>query len=73
MSRFTASMHRYYPDDRIDLYAQTGWISALMLEHAIRQMGTTITGQNVIDTLNTKFRGWNTQFGPVENTGRRRP
>ncbi|HSP64811.1 MAG TPA: hypothetical protein VLO10_01345 [Candidatus Deferrimicrobium sp.] len=30
-------------------------------------MGTTITWQNLIDTLNAKFRGWNTQFGPVEN------
>ncbi|MDQ6857246.1 MAG: ABC transporter substrate-binding protein [Candidatus Dormibacteraeota bacterium] len=67
MSRFTTAMHRYFPDDRIDLYAQTGWISALMLEHALRQMGTTITRQNLIDTLNTKFRNWNTQFGPVEN------
>lgn len=67
MARFTAAMHRYFPDDRIDLYAQTGWISALMLEHALRQMGTTITRQNLIDTLNTKFVNWNTQFGPVEN------
>ncbi len=67
MARFTSAMHRYFPDDRIDLYAQTGWISALMLEHALRQMGNTITRQNLIDTLNTKFVNWNTQFGPVEN------
>jgi hypothetical protein len=38
-----------------------------MLEHALRQMGSTITRQNLIDTLNTKFVNWNTQFGPVEN------
>ncbi len=67
MARFTSAMHRYFPDDRIDLYAQTGWISALVLEHALRQMGTTITRQNLINTLNTKFVHWNTQFGPVEN------
>jgi ABC-type branched-subunit amino acid transport system substrate-binding protein len=67
MARFAAAMHRYFPDDRVDLYAQTGWISALVLEHALRQMGSTITRQALIDTLNTKFVNWNTQFGPVEN------
>ena len=65
--RFTAAMHRYYPDDRVDLYAQTGWISALVLEHALRLMGGNITRQNLIDTLNGKVHGWDTQFGPVEN------
>jgi hypothetical protein len=30
-------------------------------------MGNTITRQNLITTLNTKFQNWNTQFGPVEN------
>ncbi len=44
-----------------------GWISALVLEHALRQMGSNITRQNLIDTLNTKFKSWNTQVGPVEN------
>lgn len=67
MARFTSAMQRYFPDDRIDLYAQTGWISALMLEHALRQMGTNISRQNLIDTMNSKFVNWNTQFGPVEN------
>ena len=67
MSRFEGAMHRYFPDDRIDLYAQTGWISALLLEHALRQMGSDITRQNLITTLNTKFVNWNTQFGPVES------
>lgn len=67
MARFSRAMQRYFPDDRIDLYAQTGWISALMLEHALRQMGTNITRQNLIDTMNTKFVSWNTQFGPVES------
>ncbi len=67
MNRFTAAMHRYYPDDRVDLYAQTGWISALVLEHALRLMGGNITRQNLIDTLNGKVHGWDTQFGPVEN------
>jgi hypothetical protein len=28
MSRFTAATQRCFPDDRIDLCAQTGWISA---------------------------------------------
>lgn len=67
MARFTAAMHRYFPDDRIDLYAQTGWISALVLEHALRLMGNDITRANLIDTLDNDIHGWNTQFGPVEN------
>lgn len=66
MSRFVAAMHRYYPDDRIDLYAQTGWVSALLMEHAIRLMGNDISRQNLVDTLNNKVHGWDTQFGPVE-------
>lgn len=67
MSRLTAAMQRYFRDDSIDLYAQTGWVSALLLEHALRQMGTTITRQNLINTLNTKFANWNTQFGRVDS------
>jgi ABC-type branched-subunit amino acid transport system substrate-binding protein len=67
MARFGAAMHRYFPDDRLDLYAQTGWISALLLEHTLRLMGNTITRQNLIDTLNNRVHNWDTQFGPVEN------
>jgi hypothetical protein len=66
MARFEGAMHRYFPDDRIDLYAQTGWASALVLQHALQLMGHTITRQNLIGTLNTRVRGWHTQFGPVE-------
>lgn len=67
MARFTGAMHRYFPDDRVDLYAQTGWISALILEHALHLMGTDISRANLINTLNNGIHGWNTQFGPVEN------
>jgi ABC-type branched-subunit amino acid transport system substrate-binding protein len=67
MARFTSAMHRYFPDDRIDLYAQTGWISALVLEHALHLMGTDITRANLINTLNNGIHGWDTQFGPVES------
>ena len=65
MSRFEHAMATYFPDDRIDLYAQTGWASALMFEHALRLMGNTITRDNLIATLNTKVVSWNTQFGPT--------
>ena len=65
MARFENAMATYFPDDRIDLYAQTGWASALMLEHALRLMGTTITRANLINTLDSKVVNWNTQFGPT--------
>ncbi|MHB8717335.1 MAG: ABC transporter substrate-binding protein [Candidatus Dormibacteria bacterium] len=65
MARFEHAMATYFPDDRIDLYAQTGWASALLFEHALRLMGNDISRANLIATLNTKVVDWNTQFGPT--------
>lgn len=67
MTRFRNALAKYFPDDRPDLYAQTGWMGALILEHALRLMGTTVTRENLINVLNNGVRGWDTQFGPVEN------
>ena len=66
MARLRQAMSTYYPDDTIDLYAQTAWISCLILEHALELMGSNVTQANLINTLNN-LRGWDSGFGPVEN------
>jgi ABC-type branched-subunit amino acid transport system substrate-binding protein len=66
MQRLRQAMATYYPDDTIDLYAQTAWIGCLIFEHALELMGSTVTQANLINTLNN-IRGWDTGLGPVEN------
>jgi len=52
MSRLRDVMGTYYPDVRVDLYAQTGWANCLLLEQALQLMGPNVSKQNLIDTLN---------------------
>lgn len=66
MQRFETALHTYFPDDRPDLYAQTGWIGCLVLEHALKSLGSSISRQGLINALGS-IRGWDTGLGPVEN------
>ena len=66
MQRMQQAMATYFPNDKIDLYAQTAWISCLIFEHALQQMGRNVTEANLIKTLGN-VRGWDTGLGPVEN------
>lgn len=66
MQRLRAAMSTYFPDDTVDLYAQTAWISCLIFEHALELMGSNVTQANLINTLNS-IRGWDSGLGPVEN------
>jgi ABC-type branched-subunit amino acid transport system substrate-binding protein len=66
MQRLTTTLQTYYPDDKVDLYAQTSWSYCLLFEHAVQLMGSTITKQNLIDTLNA-IHGWDNGLGAVEN------
>ena len=67
MQRFRSTLAHYFPDDHPDLYAETGWMGCLLLEHAIQLMGSNVTRQNLVDVLNNGFRNWDTGMGPVEN------
>ena len=64
MRRLTSTYQTYYPDEKIDLYAQTSWSYCLLFEHALQLMGSNVTKQNLIDTLNSIQR-WDTGIGPV--------
>jgi branched-chain amino acid transport system substrate-binding protein len=64
MQRLHAAMATYFPDDRVDLYAQTAWVSCLMFEYALTQMGSDVTETNLIKTMNS-IQGWDTGMGPV--------
>lgn len=66
MQRLRSAMATYFPDDKIDLYAQTAWISCLIFEHALELMASNVTQANLISTLNG-IRGWDSGLGPVEN------
>lgn len=66
MARLRQAMQTYFPDDTIDLYAQTAWISCLIMEHALDLMGSNVTQANLINTLNS-IHGWDSGMGPVEN------
>jgi len=66
MQRLQQAMATYFPGVRVDLYAQTAWISCLLMEHAIQQMGHNITEANLITTLNS-IHGWDSGLGPVES------
>ena len=66
MQRLERAMATYFPDDKLDLYAQTAWISCLIMEHALEQMGRNVTQANLISTLDG-IRGWDTGLGPVES------
>lgn len=65
MQRLTSVLQTYYPDDRVDIYAQTGWIGCLILEHAIELMGQNgISRERLQQTLNA-LRSWDTGLGPT--------
>lgn len=66
MQRLINTLQTYYPDDKVDLYAQTGWSSCLLLEQAMNQMGGNVGSQQLVDTLNA-IHNWNTGIGPIEN------
>jgi ABC-type branched-subunit amino acid transport system substrate-binding protein len=66
MARLRQAMSTYFPDDTIDLYAQTAWISCLIFEHALELMGSNVSQANLISTLNG-IHGWDSGMGPVEN------
>jgi ABC-type branched-subunit amino acid transport system substrate-binding protein len=66
MQRLTSTLQTYYPDDKVGLYAQTSWAYCLLFEHAVQLMGSNVTKQNLIDTLNS-IRGWDNSLGAVEN------
>lgn len=66
MQRLTQTLQTYYPDDKVDLYAQTGWANCLLFEHALQLMGNNVTKQNLIDTLNS-IHNWDTGLGEVLN------
>jgi eukaryotic-like serine/threonine-protein kinase len=66
MQRLEQAMATYFPNDKIDLYAQTAWLSCLIFEHALELMGRNVTEANLISVLNN-LRGWNTGLGPVES------
>lgn len=64
MQRLTTTYQTYYPDEKVDLYAQTSWSYCLLFEHALQLMGANVTKQNLIDTLNA-IHNWDTGIGPV--------
>ncbi|HEV7678019.1 MAG TPA: ABC transporter substrate-binding protein [Candidatus Dormibacteraeota bacterium] len=66
MQRLTTTLQTYYPDDKVDLYAQTSWSYCLLFEHAVQLMGSNVTKQNLIDTLNA-IHNWDNGLGAVEN------
>jgi branched-chain amino acid transport system substrate-binding protein len=66
MQRLTTTLQTYYPDEKVDLYAQTSWSYCLLFEHAVQMMGSNVTKQNLIDTLNA-IHNWDTGLGAVEN------
>jgi ABC-type branched-subunit amino acid transport system substrate-binding protein len=66
MQRLASTLQAYYPDDKVDLYAQTGWGNALLFEHALQLMGNNVNKQNLINTLNS-IHGWDTGIGEVLN------
>jgi branched-chain amino acid transport system substrate-binding protein len=66
MQRLTTTLQTYYPDEKVGLYAQTSWSYCLLFEHAVQLMGSNVTKQNLIDTLNA-IRGWDNGLGAVEN------
>ena len=65
MQRLEQAMATYYPNDKIDLYAQTAWVSCLLMEHALQQMGSNITEGNLLNVLDSLR--WDTGLGPVED------
>lgn len=67
MQRFRSAMQRYFPDDRIDLYAETGWMGCLLIEHAISLMGNNPSRAHLLQIMNSGFKNWDTGMGPVEN------
>jgi branched-chain amino acid transport system substrate-binding protein len=64
MQRLTSTYQTYYPDEKIDLYAQTSWSYCLLFEHAVQLMGNRVTKQNLVDTLNA-IHNWDTGIGPT--------
>jgi ABC-type branched-subunit amino acid transport system substrate-binding protein len=62
MQRLSSTLTAYYPDDKVDLYAQTGWGNCLLFEHAIQLMGNSVSKQNLINTLNS-INNWDTGLG----------
>jgi branched-chain amino acid transport system substrate-binding protein len=66
MQRLTSTLQTYYPDEKVDLYAQTAWSYCLLFEHAVQMMGSNATKQNLIDTLNA-IHNWDTGLGAIEN------
>jgi len=64
MQRLTNTYQTYYPDEKVDLYAQTSWSYCLLFEHAVELMGRNVTKQNLVDTLNA-IHNWDTGIGPV--------
>jgi ABC-type branched-subunit amino acid transport system substrate-binding protein len=66
MQRLERAMATYFPNDKVDLYAQTAWVSCLIMEHALELMGRNVTQANLISTLDA-LRGWDTGLGPVES------
>ena len=64
MQRLTSTYQTYYPDEKIDLYAQVSWSYCLLFEHALQLMGSNVTKQNLVDTLNA-IHNWDSGIGPV--------
>jgi ABC-type branched-subunit amino acid transport system substrate-binding protein len=64
MQRLINTYQTYYPDEKVDLYAQTSWSYCLLFEHALQLMGSHVTKQNLIDTLNA-IHDWDTGIGPT--------
>ena len=64
MQRLTTTYQTYYPDEKIDLYAQVSWSYCMLFEHALQLMGANVSKQNLIDTLNA-IHNWDTSIGPV--------
>lgn len=64
MQRLTSTYQTYYPDEKIDLYAQVSWSYCMLFEHALQLMGGNVTRQNLIDTLNA-IHNWDSSIGPV--------
>ncbi|MFN2581634.1 MAG: ABC transporter substrate-binding protein [Candidatus Dormibacteria bacterium] len=65
MQRLNQAMATYFPNDKVDLYAQTAWVSCLIMEHELQQMGKNVTQANLINALNST-RGWDSGLGPVD-------
>jgi ABC-type branched-subunit amino acid transport system substrate-binding protein len=64
MQRLISTYQTYYPDEKVDLYAQTSWSYCLLFEHALQLLGNNVTKQNLVDTLN-RLHNWDTGIGPV--------